>query len=363
MFKDFSRLSLAQRRLVFILIFGGFLALLLGITVLLASSALNANARQQSVALVETVSVRQFAALPDSDAYPASVVVAPDGTIYTGSYATGAIYRVDVDGNAAELPGTRTEIGAALGLAFAADGALLVVDQIDTDPRSSGGSLVRVPLNGDVIDTFFALPADGFVAPQDVAVDATGAIYISDSGLNQVYKFDADGRNGVVWWIPPSYLTAARLAVSGLVYDATTDTLLITEPEGGVIFRVALSDGTTTEVYRHGAGAEFPPGFNGITVTSDGAIYAAALGQNGIVLVQPPAADAPANPDGTPATATLAYIAGAFRGAADVAFDAPRNRLIVANFDQSSLVLPLVEPQLPFALDVIEFRSPDAPGT
>ena len=46
-------------------------------------------------------------------------------------------------------------------------------------------------------------------------------------------------------------------------------------------------------------------------------------------------------------------IAGHFRGASDVEFAAP-NRLYVTNFDQSSIVLPIVRPQLPFAIDVIE---------
>ncbi|MCS7070107.1 MAG: hypothetical protein NZM00_01265, partial [Anaerolinea sp.] len=93
-------------------------------------------------------------------------------------------------------------------------------------------------------------------------------------------------------------------------------------------------------IYRHGERAN-PPGFDGITVTNDGTIYTAALGQNGIARVD----------DGD-----LDYIAGMFRGASDVAF-APPNRLYVTNFDQAALVLPLIQPQLPFAIDVIELSE------
>ncbi|MCZ2097353.1 MAG: hypothetical protein LC121_14045 [Anaerolineae bacterium] len=52
----------------------------------------------------------------------------------------------------------------------------------------------------------------------------------------------------------------------------------------------------------------------------------------------------------------LDYVAGLFRGSSDVEYAAP-NRLYVTNFDQASIVIPVVRPQLPFAIDVIEFTS------
>jgi sugar lactone lactonase YvrE len=359
MFKDFRSLSLAQRRLVFFLVFGGGLALIVGVTVILAASALNSGQRQLSRALVDGVVVREFAALPDSDAYPAAVAVAPDGTVYTGSFGSGALFRITPDGAVSEIAGAREVIGAAFGLAVAPDGALLVIDQIDTDPRSAGGALIRVPLTSDgalagEIDPFFALPADGqgYLSPHDVAVAPDGAIYVSDSGRNQVFRFNADGSGGAVWWTPPS--SSSRIAVGGLAVDPVTESLLITEPEQNTIFRVRLADGSTDALYQHQPGQPNPPGFNGITVTPDGVVYAAALGQNGVAIVQPP--DAPSGDPNNPGS-TLLYIAGLFRGASDVAFDPSRNRLFVTNFDQSALVIPLVQPQLPFAIDVIELGA------
>ena len=104
---------------------------------------------------------------------------------------------------------------------------------------------------------------------------------------------------------------------------------------------MAVNDGTTEVVYHHGDRAN-PPGFNGVTVAPDGTIYVAVLGQNGVATVD----------DGK-----LDYIAGLFRGSSDVAYAEP-NRLYVSNFDQTSIVVPVVRPQLPFALDVIELQSP-----
>jgi sugar lactone lactonase YvrE len=162
-------MSIWQRRLVFFLIFGGGLLLLLAITLLLVNQSLNSGTRVVSVALIPDVTVRQFAALPDDDAYPAAVAVAPDGTVYTGSFATGAVWAMTPDGEVSEVPGTRDAIGAVVGLAVTPDGGLLVVDQVDTDPRSAGGQVVRV--SGDAITIFADV---GFIAPNDLAIDRQG---------------------------------------------------------------------------------------------------------------------------------------------------------------------------------------------
>lgn len=335
MIRSMQRFTVWQRRLIFFLIFGGILVALIALTLLLVTNSLNSSKRVMSVALVADVTVRQFATLPDDNSYPAAVAVAPDGTVYTGSFASGAIWAMTPDGTVTEVPGTRDGIGAAMGLTVAPDGALLVVDQLDTDPRTSGGKLLRV---ADGAVTTFA--EKGFVAPNDVTVDAAGQVYVSDSGTNEIWRFDADGANGAVWWDSPAPASPKRPAVTGLAYDPVRAAILITDPEVNEIYRVTTADAATEVIYRHGDRANLP-GFDGVTVTPDGTIYVAALGQNGIARL-----------DGD----QLDYIAGLFRGASDVAYAAP-NRLYVTNFDQSSIVIPLLHPELPFALDVIELSG------
>ena len=329
-------LGIWQRRLVFFLIFGGIIVGLLAITLLLVTNALNSGERVVSVALIPDVTVREFAALPGNDAYPSAVAVAPDGTVYTGSYVTGAVWRITPEGEVGEIPSTRDRIGALIGLTVAPDGTLYLVDQLDTDPRSAGGK-VFVLREGALAE--FA--ASDFIAPNDVTLDGQGRVYVSDSGSNQVWRFDMDRTNGVVWWSSPALEDEALTpAVTGLAYDATRDAIIITDPEINDIYRVNVGDGATEVLYRHGE-RETPPGFDGAVVTPDGALYVAALGQNGIARVE----------DGR-----LDYIVGLFRGASDVDFAMP-NRLYVTNFDQSSIVIPLVSPQLPFAIDVIELPA------
>jgi sugar lactone lactonase YvrE len=328
-------MNLAQRRFVFfVMMIGGILALV-AVTWFLVSLTLGTGARVVAVALVEGVSVREFAALPDDKAYPPTVAVAPDGTVYTGSYATGAIWSISADGaTVTELPDTRDVIGAVSALAVTADGALIVIDQQDTDPRSAGGKLWRV---ADGAITPFGADMPDFSAPNDLALDAAGRVYVSDPGTNQVWRYAADGSDPQVFWVPPTAMTATRRAITGLAYDPATDALIITDPELNEIYRAPVAGGAGELLYQHGSRQD-PPGFDGVTVTPDGTIYVAALGQNGIARVE---------------GGELHYIVGLFRGASDVEFAAP-NRLYVSNFDQASLVIPVVEPQLPFALDVIE---------
>ena len=293
--------------------------------------------------------MRPFATLPDSDAFPPVVAVAPDGLIYTGSFASGAVWAISTGGaQVTEVPGTRAGIGAVSALAFLPDGTLLVLDVGDTDPRSAGGRVVRVQ-DGAVFE-YATIPDDrGFVAPNDMVVTPDGTLYVTDGGRNEVWRFApaADGTpEGQVWWTPPVAASAStpRAFITGIAYDATRDALIITDPETNLIYRASRADGATEVLYTH-EGREYPPGFDGATVTPDGTLYVAAFAQNGIARVEQGA---------------LAYIAGLFRGASDVESDA-RGRLFVPNFDQSALIIPLVAPQLPFEIDVIEINDRPTP--
>lgn len=321
-----------QRRIIFFLIFGGILMALVGLTALLVGSAINSS-RPQGRALVESVTVREFAALPDPDAYPASIV-AGDDVIYTGSYASGAIWAIDAAGTLTEIPNTRTIIGAAVGLALAADGTLLVVDQNDTDPRTGGGSVWRVTPDGAVTPFAKIDDTQGFVAPDDITVDAEGRVYVSDRGRKEVWRFEADGSGGAQWWTAPN----PDSIPTGLAYDAAANAVIVTDPEQNLIYRVPVTGGEAEVLYAHPENTANPPGFDGVVVTPDGAIYVAALGANAVGKLE---------------NGEMTYIAGGFRGASDVTVSAD-GRVYVTNFDQSSLVLPLVEPRLPFAIDVIE---------
>jgi streptogramin lyase len=337
MFKGLNQLPRWQRRIVFIAIFGGGIVALVACTLFLITQTLFVT-RSNAIALIPEVTVREYATLPDDNAYPPTVAASADGTLYTGSFATGAVWRIATDGTISEIPNSRDQIGGVSSIVVAPDGTLIVVDVIDTDPRTQGGVVWQVTLTGE-IRNFARIPdEEGYVAPDDVAIDDSGAVYVTDRGRNEVWRFAADGSDGTLWWVPPIGETAQQRGITGIAYDASRDAIVIGDAEINALYRVPIAGGSTETLYQHG-NREFAPGFDGITITPDGIVYIAALGQNGVARLG----------DGE-----LDYVAGLFRGASDVEYW--QGRLFVANFDQSSLVLP-VRPALPFAIDIIEFTA------
>lgn len=340
MLRNLQALRRSQRVLIFVLLFGGALLALLAITAVLIFGALGSNPRTRAMPQAAGVTVREFAILPDDDVYPASVAVAPDGRLFTGSYKTGAIYAISPDGQqVTEVTGSREAVGAAAGLAFAPDGSLLIVDHLDSDVRISGGLVKRLSPSGEFSD--FAMIEDerGFVLPHDITVDAAGRVYVSDRGRDEVWRFEADGTNGAVWWSSPQVAgNQAGYEPNGLAFDPVHDALIITDGAQSILYRVAVSDGAAEVLYQHPPRSADAPGFGGVTVAPDGTIYVAALALNRIARL-----------DGD----SLTYLARDFRGANDVVF-VPPDKLYVTNFDQRSLVFTLESPRLPFALDVVE---------
>lgn len=340
MLQNIQRLRPVQRLIVFILIFGGGLFALIALTVVLISGTI--NTRTASQALTSEVKVREFAALPDNDAYPAALAVAGDGSVYTGSYKSGALWKISPQGAISEVPGSREALGAISGLAAGKDGSVYIVDQDDADPRTSGGRIQR--LNPDGTISLFAAQPDtqGFVSPDDIALDGTGNLYVSDRGRDVIWRFTADG-TGTAWWTAPTLEGVQSYEPTGLAYDASHDALLVTDGLNNLVYRVSLRDASSELLYQHGERPN-PPGLDGVTITPEGAIYIAALGQNGIARLEGDA---------------LVYVAGLFRGSSDVDYDPETKRLYVTNFDSASLAYPVLIPRLPFALDVIELSGGD----
>jgi sugar lactone lactonase YvrE len=343
------------RVLVFASIMIGGLMGLLALTLLLITFSFNSGDRVMAVMLADGVIVAELATLPDDDAYPAAVAVDAAGTVYTGSRATGAIWAItpSADGGAtvSEVPGTREAVGAVNGLDVAPDGSLLILDRVSSDPRAGGGMIWRRAPDGTLAEFGTIDDANGFVSPGDIAVDALGRVYATDRGRGLVWAWDADGANGRLWWLSPAPEGATPsgegdetpLATpTGLAYEPATNSLLVTDSEQNTIHRVPITPeggaGEAALVYRHDpAQAATAPSFTGIAVAPDGAIYAAALGQNGLVQVD---------------AGRITYIAGNFRGINDVTAGAD-GALYAANFDSRGLVVPLIRPQLPFGIDII----------
>jgi sugar lactone lactonase YvrE len=339
MLRRIQSLPQSQRRTVFWAIIIGGIVLLIVAAIILVLTSVNASADTTIIAVAEGVTVAEFARLPDNDSYPASLALGPDGALYTGSYASGAIWQIDSAGTPLEIPRTREALGAVANLALGADGSLYMIDLNDYDPRTGGGSLKVLRPDGS-ISTFADIPDErGFVSPDDLAFDPAGNLYITDRGRDEIWRFDPAGE-GTLWWQSPLVEGREEYAPTGIAYDASTGTFLLTDSSLATIYRISLDGQTTTPLYTYPGqptDAEAPV-FDGIAVSPAGAIYVTSLGRGEVLQL-----------DGV----ALRVIAGLMRGPSDLVYDAATNTLYVSNFDSRALVIPGVAPRLPFTIDSI----------
>jgi sugar lactone lactonase YvrE len=333
-------LGRGQRLLIFALFFVGGLMAIVALTVFLILLSLNTSERGVAAGTQEGVTVAEFAVLPDDDSYPSSVTVSPDGTVYTGSYATGVLWAVSASGEVSEISGSRDQIGSITALAAGPDGTVYILDRLVPNPRSSGGLLWSYQPGRGLTELGNIPDEQGFIAPIALAVDGAGRIYAADLGRREIWRFSADVSEAELWWEPPvstaaQQATAEPFLPTALAYDPANDAILITGPVVNTLYRVPVTRESTQIVYQY-EGAE-APGFDGVAVTPDGTIYLAALDQNALAVLR---------------DNQIVYIASGFRGASDVAAG-PDGRLYVTNFDSRALVTPGISPQLPFAIDVV----------
>jgi gluconolactonase len=212
-------------------------------------------------------------------------VWSPDGTLVVTSVAEGALYRVWPEtGTAARFAETG---GGANGAALAADGSFLVTQNGGIDFTSFGlyddpppyrpapPGLQRATADGDV--TYLA--DDGFLAPNDLAIGADGAVYFTDpphhppppEPVGRVMRMDRDGTitefaagfhycNGIAFEPDGTLVVVERAGLQRVHHDGTRDWLI-----------EAL-----------GAG-----GGDGFCVDVDGRFYVASTVEHGIRVVDP----------------------------------------------------------------------------
>ncbi len=291
--------------------------------------------RSQAIAVSADVTVSEFTTLPDEDAYPAALAIDAEGTLYTGSYQSGALWSISPTGEIREIAGSRGRIGSVTGLDVAADGALIILDRIA--PLDAKGAIIWRYAEGR-LEFIVEVPNDersGVLLPDDIAVDDDGRIYVSDRA-GKIVSFSMAGERLGIWWRADCRVDCAP---TGLAWDHANGALLITDSEIDAVFRIDAANGAAGDVSRIFIDRDDKGfGLDGITVTAAGEIYVTLLAWNRAARLR----------DGE-----LVELAKDFRGASDIAVDAASERLYVTNWNQFSLGFG-TRPQLPFALDVID---------
>jgi sugar lactone lactonase YvrE len=245
-----------------------------------------------------------------------------------------------------EITNTRDRFDGVTALAVRPDNTLLAVG-FTAEGEDGVWAVYAITPAGDITEFGRVTDAQGFVSPFDITLDRDGGVYVVDRSRADIWRWEPSGGAGELWWsmlTPPDNAAEGnveRPAPTGIIYDTLTDSLLVTDPDANTVVRIPRDRSGSQVVFRS-SDERFPPGLDGIAVTADGTIYVTALDQKGVARIAPESTE-------------LAYIAGNFRGPSDLAL-LPDGRLVVANFDSAALVQPGIQPQLPFALDVVAFE-------
>ncbi|WP_167855331.1 SMP-30/gluconolactonase/LRE family protein [Hymenobacter wooponensis] len=193
---------------------------------------------------------------------PTGLALGPDGTLYVADERFAVIRRVSPAGRVSTLAGQGDQTGSRngpvatarfllpRGLARAADGTLFVADEL-------GSCIRRISPQGQV-STWAGAPVrlggdDGpgataqFQAPEAVAVDAGGTVYVAEGGGMAVRKIAPDGEVSTLYGGQerPSaparsvYLhhpTGVAVAPSGIVYvsEAGSNVIYQISPQGSI---------------------------------------------------------------------------------------------------------------------------------
>jgi len=276
----------------------------------------------------------------------------PPGSAYVNAYDLGTgvletVYPITITNPFAGMSG-------ASCAAFGPDGALYVIEPFI--------GVIRMSLNpGNTQSVYSAFTPAGPSLLNDLAFDAGGNLYVTDSFAATIYRIAPGGGAPAVWFSDPRLAgdPAVPFGVNGIRINHDDGKLYVsvTASNGtldGVIYRLPLVDspgaGDLEEVHRYPFVFGFPPtlpGPDGIAFGKSGKLYVALAGTSQISVLRPDGSEEArysgpaANPGGSPDPMPWA-------NPANIAFDTHTRSLLVTN--HASLVP--YDPQLFVVFDV-----------
>ena len=198
-------------------------------------------------------------ALPGARAFPESITSTPDGTLFIGRLAEGGIVRANSRTGEADLfvvPGAAGSRSITGVFADEASGTLWACsnDLSALGGTSSGGdrgsALKGFDLQTGADKRSVPLPGpDAFC--NDIAVDASGAVYVTDSAAPNVLRLPARGATFEVFASNPQFLPpkAGSAGLDGIAFGGDGNLYVTTYAAGG-LFRIDVEKGKAGRVTR-----------------------------------------------------------------------------------------------------------------
>ena len=174
---------------------------------------------------------------------PSGLALGPAGDLFLADTGNNAIRRIAPDGRVTTVAGggpagfvdavgTDARFNGPVGVAVDDAGRVLVADTYNDRIRAVSNGGVVTTLAGSGVPGFLDGPSEAaqFDAPSGVAVDATGAVYVADTGNGAVRRI---GPSGVVTTIAPTPDGGLRRPI-GIAADSN-GTIYVTDDRGRVV--------------------------------------------------------------------------------------------------------------------------------
>src|SRR2546423_798009 len=206
----------------------------------------------------------------------------------------GLLYAAGLSGNICIYTLSGVEVGhlvvapnhALLGELYPPEGIYVA----DNNPGFSGGRLIRV----DPATGAFVVLAEGFGAPNAIAQDHHGILYVSDSFAGAIYTVSPSGGGKTLWkadvLLQPH--GSPPFGANGVAFDRTQSFLYVANTADDRILRIAVNkDGSAgaISIFADGAtlGARALDGADGIQFDVQGNLYVCANQANEIQVLSP----------------------------------------------------------------------------
>ena len=176
--------------------------------------------------------------------FPEGPVANADGSLFVSEIRGGTVRRIGIDGSVAVLADCK---GGPNGAATGPDGALYVCNNggnfyppdhyAPAGPAADyvGGSIQRIDVNTGVVETLYT-HCDGrrISSPNDLVFDASGGMYITDSGK----KFARHRDHGSLYYAQPD---GSRIEEVAFPISAANGVGL--SPDGGLLYVAETESG------------------------------------------------------------------------------------------------------------------------
>jgi sugar lactone lactonase YvrE len=223
---------------------------------------------------------------PNQGQLPESLVVDDDGTFYV-SMGT-QVARISATHAVSTLASLPVPGGSATGVKLAPSGQLYVATAAFS-AAADASHLFGVDKATGAVSLIADLDANGF--PNDIAFDASGSTFVTDSFLGAIWKIESNGAKSL--WLtdpllqgnPSQNVFGVPFGANGITFDRTKRKLYVANTDLGAVLEIKVGRRGQPGDVEVLAAEPALVGADGLAMDASGKLYVAVNGQDQLATV------------------------------------------------------------------------------